>query len=847
MAGPAEHPHADTQGRAEPGSSAGKSAASPLELQPVPLDFVTPQLTIRALATGMILGAVLSICNVYTGLKIGWSTNMSITGILLAYATWAAVRSASAGRVRPFSILENNINQASCSAAAAVSSAGLVAPIPALTLISGEQPSWPMLVLWVFAVCLVGITVATGLRRQMIIVDKLPFPAGIACAATLREIYGRGAEAMKRVTIMGMAALVAGAIKVGTITHALASHYPVFGWRIGGAPAAQYTLSLETNILMVGVGGLIGIRAAASLLLGAILAWAVIGPRIVESGAARLRSTETLLALPDGVTFVPSDRMEYIETRQQLRYGGRMSDEAHQSFAAKSTDAEYREALEKLRLESNHRFVGGRPPTSYTTTRPGRFSVELQDLPEGFVIPARFRTQVAFAADRLVSWRSLSEQIRDAILLEAQAFAEQRPGTDVSAFIAAVRALHDRGKQPPTLASYVVPEALASKLSLIDGGRAIRLSGPLVAGDPIDEPQLLLRDVTDPDVRATLTSLRDGSAFAPPAPNFTDLVEWLLWPGVTLMVVSSLVAFSFSWRSLLRSFRGKRRETFTEEPVEDAGEVTRNWFVFGLAVALVFAVTLQMLFFDIIWYAAISGVLLSFVLAIVASRVAGETNTTPVGAMGKVTQLVFGLMVPNSPAANLMTANITGGAASQCADLMHDFKCGHLLGATARKQAVGQIAGALAGSILGSLFYLILIPDPKAMLMTAEWPAPAVATWKAVADLFAIGIEALPEGTPAAIAIAAILGVVLPVCDRTAPKAIKPWIPSASALGLAFVINGFNAVSMFIGAVLALVLTRIFPRWSARFLVTICAGIVAGESLTGAADAVRMVLMGTAN
>jgi uncharacterized oligopeptide transporter (OPT) family protein len=176
---------------------------------------------------------------------------------------------------------------------------------------------------------------------------------------------------------------------------------------------------------------------------------------------------------------------------------------------------------------------------------------------------------------------------------------------------------------------------------------------------------------------------------------------------------------------------------------------------------------------------------------------------------------------------------------------MHDFKCGYLLGAIARKQAIAQIGGALAGSILGSLFYLILIPDPKAMLMTMEWPAPAVATWKAVADLFAIGIEALPQGTPMAIAIAAIIGVILPVCDRTAPKKVKPWIPSASALGLAFVINGFNAMSMFIGALLALILSRIFPNWSARFLVTICAGIVAGESLTGAADAVRLVLLGS--
>ena len=61
-----------------------------------PVDFVTPQLTLRALGTGVILGGVLSICNVYTGLKIGWGLNMSITGILLAYVMWLAISRASA-------------------------------------------------------------------------------------------------------------------------------------------------------------------------------------------------------------------------------------------------------------------------------------------------------------------------------------------------------------------------------------------------------------------------------------------------------------------------------------------------------------------------------------------------------------------------------------------------------------------------------------------------------------------------------------------------------------------------------------------------------------------------------
>ena len=43
-----------------------------------------PELTVRAVATGMLLGAALTPCNVYSGLKIGWSFNMSIAAGLLA-------------------------------------------------------------------------------------------------------------------------------------------------------------------------------------------------------------------------------------------------------------------------------------------------------------------------------------------------------------------------------------------------------------------------------------------------------------------------------------------------------------------------------------------------------------------------------------------------------------------------------------------------------------------------------------------------------------------------------------------------------------------------------------------
>ena len=46
-------------------------------------------LTVRTITSGMLLGAVLTPCNIYSGLKIGWSFDISIIALLLASAFWA--------------------------------------------------------------------------------------------------------------------------------------------------------------------------------------------------------------------------------------------------------------------------------------------------------------------------------------------------------------------------------------------------------------------------------------------------------------------------------------------------------------------------------------------------------------------------------------------------------------------------------------------------------------------------------------------------------------------------------------------------------------------------------------
>ncbi|MEZ5829278.1 MAG: OPT/YSL family transporter [Hyphomicrobiales bacterium] len=82
-------------------------------------------------------------------------------------------------------------------------------------------------------------------------------------------------------------------------------------------------------------------------------------------------------------------------------------------------------------------------------------------------------------------------------------------------------------------------------------------------------------------------------------------------------------------------------------------------------------------------------------------------------------------------------------------------------------------------------------------------------------------------------AIAGILGVALALIERRLSPTWLMLVPSGATLGLAFVIPAGTSITLFLGAAIASVLHRLVPNWSSRFLLSVAAGLVAGESLYG--------------
>jgi uncharacterized oligopeptide transporter (OPT) family protein len=197
--------------------------------------------------------------------------------------------------------------------------------------------------------------------------------------------------------------------------------------------------------------------------------------------------------------------------------------------------------------------------------------------------------------------------------------------------------------------------------------------------------------------------------------------------------------------------------------------------------------------------------------------------------MGKVTQLIFGVLSPGNTNINLMSANITAGAASSSADLLTDLKSGYLLGANPRRQFLAQFAGIFAGTIVTVLCFRVMVPNAAA-LGSGRFPAPAAQTWKAVAEVLRNGVGSLGPVKAWSMAVGGLVGIILPLLAKLLPKYEK-WIPSPAGLGLAWTFQWYTSLLFFLGAIIGHGFQKTAPRQSEEYTFPVASGIIAGGSL----------------
>lgn len=327
----------------------------------------------------------------------------------------------------------------------------------------------------------------------------------------------------------------------------------------------------------------------------------------------------------------------------------------------------------------------------------------------------------------------------------------------------------------------------------------------------------------------------ENQGLLPAGAGFRDCVGWTLWGGTACMVVASLVSFLFQWKSIMRSFSSlgamfsmSKKQNLTDM---EKIETPMSWFLIGQIVSLIALSYLAHTTFGVPYWMSCIAVFISFFLALVVCRITGEANITPTGAMGKVTQLIFGGIAPGHVTANLMAANITSGSSSSSADLLVDLKVGYLLGANPRQQFIAQFSGIFLGTIVSVLAFRALVPDVNAL---QDFNAPGARTWAATAEALGMGFSHLHSIKVLSIIAGGILGLALVLIPRYIPAAGK-WLPTPIGFGLAWAIQWNDSLLFFAGAVLGWAADRFFKAKSKEYKIPTASGIIAGAALTGMA------------
>jgi uncharacterized oligopeptide transporter (OPT) family protein len=326
------------------------------------------------------------------------------------------------------------------------------------------------------------------------------------------------------------------------------------------------------------------------------------------------------------------------------------------------------------------------------------------------------------------------------------------------------------------------------------------------------------------------------------AVSYKAIVGWTVWPAAALLVAAGLTSFALDWRSVGRAFSGLTGalgRSGDRHPIESV-ECPGWWFPAGLIGLAPVIVVLMAVLFHIPLWAGVIAVPLAVLMGFVAARVTGETDVTPTKAFGPVTQLVYAGIAPGNLPGNIMAANVTGGIGLHAADLLTTLKTGWLLGGSPRAQFWAQLFGVAAGAAIVVPAFNLLIPDP-AVLGSDAWPAPSCLVWAGVSQAFAGGLGALDGAARTAIVAGGLLGVLLALGEKLAPRRLRPWIPSPSGLGIAMVIPGSNSIAMFLGGLAAELLQRRRPEAARRYVVPVSSGLIAGESLMGVAVALLVV------
>jgi uncharacterized oligopeptide transporter (OPT) family protein len=301
----------------------------------------------------------------------------------------------------------------------------------------------------------------------------------------------------------------------------------------------------------------------------------------------------------------------------------------------------------------------------------------------------------------------------------------------------------------------------------------------------------------------------------------TDVLFWVMWPAVAMMVSGGLTALALRWNILKRTFSrlsGARA---------DATTFPLQWVVVGAIVLAIALMLLQKLMFGIAMWVTGLAVLLSLPLMLVGLRVLGETNWGPISQMTNMMQVIFGAIAPGNLTINMVSSGTTGTIAVESEALIQDYKAGYMIGSSPKNMTIMQLLGTPVGAAAVSWMYPLLRDTYGIVGENAGLSSPISRRLAGFAEILSKGFDALPAGAVPALFVGAALGILFTMLEERKVK----WVPSPTGTAIGMVVPASVIIVMFLGGVVDVVWRRINRASNEALMVPLASGLIAGEAI----------------
>lgn len=253
----------------------------------LPPEARVPELTLRAVVVGAVLGLLFGASSLYLVLKVGLTVSASIPVAVVSIALFRLYARAGG---RDATILEHNIVQTGGSAGESIAF-GLGVTMPAIMILGFDLEIGRVMLVAVLG-GLLGILMMIPLRRALIVQQhgRLKYPEGTACAEVLKA--GASAESRQAAAAAGRVTGAQGALSAHTIFTGFGiglAYKTVMlalkGWKdipgmVFGGTFKGGSVGVEVSPELLGVGYVIGPRIAAVLCAGGMLSYLLLIPLI---------------------------------------------------------------------------------------------------------------------------------------------------------------------------------------------------------------------------------------------------------------------------------------------------------------------------------------------------------------------------------------------------------------------------------------------------------------------------------------------------------------------------------------------------------------------------------------